>query len=199
MCVLSCLTCLTSLELDRYCDFAYVGMPESLMEVSLEQFGMITEYSLFDFCSLTCLTSLNLLSCQNIQGSCLGALEYATHLTNLKLPGCFSIDDNGLFSISTLTSLRELDLSNCHEITDFGLIALSNATGLTHLVLSGCFKITDEGLFSLGTLSSINSLEVCDCRNIEGTGFEAFSAASGLRTNKFEWKPKYLRRRTLLS
>lgn len=147
----------------------------------------VTECGLSELTKCARLTHLELLSCDNLTGKGMSALDSVlancTQLTFLSLRGCQSSLDKCLLTVAAAcTALQTLVLDDPGEtVTDQGLSALAKCNRLSRLEVPGCAKVTCAGVQKL--VSGCTQLEwitLSDCVEVAVEGISALKVCKKL-------------------
>lgn len=176
------LTWIKELELCVYVESSF-----SCDDYIRKTFSNVSEELLANlFKSITRLISLKLFNFSNMNGSCLGSVNYM--LRKLDLSVCHSLNDESLAMLcDRFCVLEELNLDLCKNLTDVGfqnlrylswtlqifnasgtnidtgLVGLSEMKFLRELDLSHCHKLSNQSLINLSGVSSLNILDISNC------------------------------------
>jgi hypothetical protein len=183
---ISCLTALTSLELN-HCErvLGHTGVESLAALTALTWLSLAgctniprMEGLMRELSPLTLLSSLSVQYCyKTVADGEKFALGLHTSLTSLDFGGC-SLTDVGVTALVSLTALKSLSLWHCgvyRHLTDLGVAALASLTQLTSLNLGHCYRLTDVGVTPLVSLTGLTSLNLHNCYEMTDEGIMALA------------------------
>lgn len=169
------ITSLTHLSLAACKEVTDAGVAELaalsyLKELSLESCPCVSEAGVAKLSGLRELRSLDVSGCEALSTL---PTQLPTCLTTLRLRGCKQLQDESLTALAPCSALRELDLSVCPDISDGGLTHLSRLSSLTSLNLNMCRRVGDPGVRAIAGLPNLTDVNLGWCVNVTAEGVAA--------------------------